>query len=274
MRRSNIRKRKPRNEPQIRMVSLSVPFEEFPQQESDIAIVCVAGGDRCNEESHVTASLMRSYSERCGADFILLTGDHCPSWPMGNKYRIFPLLSRYEMTLYLDTDVVVMPDSPSIFEVCSGYDFAAVDEYPWVHANYGEGWVNFERNAFCQSQGLTCPPDEIMWNGGVMMFTKASAECYRPPEFPFPDQWCSDQHLVTVNTMKKNCLSLGAEWNYPYISKFFWEKEIESAFFVHTNGAKPHGYRIELLRRLSQRNFERFYPPDGHWRPNWTLNNA
>ena len=264
-----IRRRKYKSPPP-RMVSLNLPDEPFPQQKSDIAVVCVAGGENPESESCVTADLMLNYADSCGADFICLRRDHCPHWPMGNKYRIYPLLKRYEMTLYLDTDVVVSPDTPSLFDLCVGYDFAAVNEYPWVHSNWGAGWVLRERKAYCDSQGISCPPDEMMWNGGVMMFSRKSAECYRPPEQTFPDQWCSDQHAVTVNTMRLKCLSLGVEWNFPYIFKFFWHKaKLESAFFIHANGSKPHEYRMELLRRLASKNFEPYFPPAGVWRPSW-----
>lgn len=254
------------------MIELKLPSESYPLQNSDLLVVAVAAGSKAEHQFAITGPLMREYAEKCGADFISLHGDMCPHWPMGNKYRIYPLLRRYTQTLYLDVDVVVRPHAPSIFPLCRSYDFAAWDEFGEVRDNIPGDWVQQESDAFMASQGLLPVYRTTMFNGGVMAFHRSGSDIYRPPEKPFPDQWCHDQHLVTVRAMTRDVRFLDSQWNHAYISRRFWNKnDLLSAYFIHANAGPTTSleYRLQLLQRFSDGVFDRVEPVGAAWIPRW-----
>ena len=53
------------------------------------------------------------------------------------------------------------------------------------------------------------------------------------------------------------------DWRYnlEFIDFEFWSK-IEDAYFVHVNGCRPIHYRVDLLERIAQGNYEYFPQPE------------
>ena len=76
-----------------------------------------------------THPAMKAYADRCGADFNVITvpedeGDLC----CYNKWRVPMMLQKYDRVLYVDTDIFIIPNAESIFDLVPAGKFGAYDE--------------------------------------------------------------------------------------------------------------------------------------------------
>lgn len=246
-------------------------YDELSEQTSKIAICTIPADDYSMAHLNVTRDSMKKYAERCGADFIELTGDQHPEWPMSNKYRLHQVTSKYDKTLYLDCDVFVSDKAPNIFEVTPDDKVSAYDEQEIFNmpGSNSTGWIQKEqdviirkvlsekdRRRFLRNGRIVLP--NTMINGGVLVIPKSCADYYKQPDQPYPRYWCFDQHLLSLLLHKDDKFhSLGSEWNFELIRQDFWEN-IEDAYFIHFNAARPNTYRSALIRRIAAGNYLRY----------------
>ena len=72
------------------------------------------------EWADLTHPLFRKYAEKCGAEFLIISGkapflDH-DNQPHYRLLMIYKLLEEYDRVLHLDTDMIVNKNCPNIFE--------------------------------------------------------------------------------------------------------------------------------------------------------------
>ena len=70
-------------------------YDEIPSSTSDYAVCVIPANESAMELLDITREGIQSYAEKCGADYIELTGDQSPDWPMANKYRLHQVTSKY-----------------------------------------------------------------------------------------------------------------------------------------------------------------------------------
>lgn len=87
------------------------------------AVVTVAIGDEFGRLAALSHPLMGNYARRVGADFISLQGES-PS-PYLAKFRLHDLFTVYERIIFIDTDAIVRPDCPDLFDVVAPEAFGA-----------------------------------------------------------------------------------------------------------------------------------------------------
>lgn len=216
----------------------------------------------------ITRPSIIAYSEKCGADYIELTGDQSPDWPMANKYRLYHVSRMYEKTLYLDCDVLIKDCSPNIFEITPNDKISASSDFTrfkkwgdtkWieeeqdliVHKVLNGNHKNIENGKFKSSQ---------MINGGVLVIPRELSNYYKQPTKPYPRRWCFDQNHLTLILPEDKLNILPVAYNNTTVaSNFcvdspicseFWS-EIDSCYFIHANGIKNHNLREDLLRRFA-----------------------
>jgi hypothetical protein len=81
------------------------------------AIVTLCIGDSFEKLAHLTHPLMCAYAEKVRADFVVIDKPRLNISPIHyEKYQLAHLLDRYERILFVDTDVVIRPNSPDLFE--------------------------------------------------------------------------------------------------------------------------------------------------------------
>ena len=82
------------------------------------AVVTLAIGDKFQRLGELTHPWMRRYAERLGADFVILDrADPEAPHVVFTKGRLHQLLDRYERVVFLDTDILVSPRAPDLFQV-------------------------------------------------------------------------------------------------------------------------------------------------------------
>lgn len=82
------------------------------------ALVTVAIGEEYQKIARLTHPLMRAYAARIGAEFIVLR-QSCSSGPTAHfeKYQLFQYLELFHRILYIDSDIVINPQCPDLFEI-------------------------------------------------------------------------------------------------------------------------------------------------------------
>jgi hypothetical protein len=204
----------------------------------------------------ITRLRMKDYADRVHADFIEITDNLHPEWPMDNKWRVRNYAWHYDRALFLDSDVVVMPNAPNIFELETA-PICVRDET----ADYAgrEGWNDQELADMFASQGIAKTTLQRFPNGGVILFDSNTSQLYSEPPLPCPRTWCLDQHWLQhqIESTGTEVSWLDDRWNWPFIRPDFF-RGISNAWFVHLNGSRGIDYRIELAKRIVSGNFDYF----------------
>lgn len=237
--------------------------DNIPTPTSDYAICVIPANDYALQHLKKSYNSIKKYAEKCGADYIELTGDQHPDWPMANKYRLHKVTSTYKKTLYLDCDVIVNDIAPNIFEVTPDDKISIYDELPiWDFVNdeiSGMGWITQEQHNIVHKYKVGKHKDigKRMYNGGVMVVPKDLADLYKQPEDPYPSWWCWDQQYMTMGIDKKQIHLLDEKFNWEYLRSDFWEG-VEESYFIHINGEKNQEYRVALMQRLANGLYDKF----------------
>ncbi len=145
------------------------------------AVITCAIGDHYLAVLELTRPRLRAYAQRCGAEYLEITDDLRPDWPMANKYRMAHLAWHYEQSLLIDCDVIVRPHAPDIFDAAGDAPIAGRDERP----DYRDDWYINEASEFYDSQDVQFQIDRCM-NAGVMVFRPDALERYSEPPKPIP----------------------------------------------------------------------------------------
>lgn len=91
-----------------------------------LAVVTISIGDACAAISRQTRPFLEAYAARVGADFITIElSKSLGPTPHFEKYQLRDLLDSYERVLYVDADVLVVPDAPDLFRIVPPDEFGA-----------------------------------------------------------------------------------------------------------------------------------------------------
>ena len=140
-------------------------------------VVTIAIGETYQRLAQLTHPYMRKYAEKIGAEFLSIDTDGGHSMPHYRKLDLGELLNEYDRIIYVDTDILIRPDAPDLFEIVP---------YAWFGA-FEEGKFEPSRGdtlaAFC-SQVAFEPTEDREWqyyNTGVMVFSKPHQPIFLQP---------------------------------------------------------------------------------------------
>jgi hypothetical protein len=97
------------------------------------AIVTLCIGDQAKEYAAISHPTMMAYAARIGADFYVMSERQWPDRHIFfEKFQMYPIVLKYERTLYLDGDVIVSPKAPDIFAAVPSGQLGFLNEYDHV----------------------------------------------------------------------------------------------------------------------------------------------
>ncbi|NKB97860.1 MAG: hypothetical protein GKR90_05095 [Pseudomonadales bacterium] len=215
-----------------------------------LAIVTLAIGQEFSEMGRVTHPLMRKYAKRIGAEFIIIDqSKNIAEFPTYEKFQMYDLLERYRRVIFLDTDILVLPDAPSLFDLVPPDTFGAANEeaYSMVSAHKeatqaklgGINWVN------------------PYFNSGVMVVSQNQKELFNPKSSQFnlwvtstgkSEHVMSDQPYLNyrLNELAMPMTDLGFRYNHTRVIR---ETHIRfNSFFIHYSGPSGHRYGSRLTQ--------------------------
>jgi hypothetical protein len=247
-------------------------LSQVPEPTRDRALLVLVADDKTRKEYQHTGERMRQYALNHDLDFVEITEISKQTHSCGNKYAYTQIADRWQQTLWLDTDVVVDPNAPTIFDEVPAGSWGLVDDLAVME---NTDWFVSE---FQMCQGVWGVPISALpsaWNSGVVVAPNNAVECYYPPPMRVPNVWCAEQHWHTQCLLDKQAsvVTLNEQWNngYPWHR---WHKQIPTSWFNHANGCKPQSLRIDILKHLADGNtslseslIER---AKESWRPRWT----
>lgn len=138
------------------------------------ALVTVAVG----EKYKYTHDLMRRYARKIGADFICIDELWIRNEPTAHflKWKCNAVVAMgYDRILYVDSDIIIMPNSPDIFNAVPAGMLGVYDEAPLTKGSKWDGqgrWNGFvgEWNRRHPESKITTPYPGHYWNSGVIVF--------------------------------------------------------------------------------------------------------
>lgn len=219
------------------------------------AIVTLSIGEEYNRLGKATHPLIEAYANKVEADFIVintqkLTSDYYAHF---EKFQLYALLNRYDRIIFLDTDLLVTPKCPNLFDVVSEEQFGA-----FVVSKY----TGYHDRAIRLIQEELGEIDWVMeyFNSGVMVVSKHHLEVFNT-ENGFLKQWslCSsqkgfqgflDQTLINYN-VQRLCLpiyDIGYKFNHTTAPKNSGERF--NSYIIHYPG-KGHR-RANKLRQIQK----------------------
>jgi ADP-heptose:LPS heptosyltransferase len=133
------------------------------------AIVTIVKGDKYNEIWKRTESFFIDYADKCDSELIVLQGVEGYEYPSPHwiKFGVYQLLRQYDRIAFIDADIIIRPDTPSLFDIVPEDQFGIFNE--------GE----YTPRAMCIHEVRKVFDVDIKnWNGtdyyntGVMVFSK------------------------------------------------------------------------------------------------------
>lgn len=240
---------------------------------SSRALITVAPDSKSQLELAITGDRMRAYASNHGLDFVAITSLSKQRYLAANKYAYSEVAVRYEQSLWLDTDVVVAPDSPSIFDSVPVESWGMVDDLVFMEETK---WFREEWRQMQLAWGVPSTPVPKAWNSGVVVAPRDAAKCYFPSPMRVPHVWCAEQHWHTQCILENaaQIVDLPVIWNngYPWRE---WRNQLATSWFNHVNGCRPQTLRLALLKHLADGNTtipESLIPKGGDaWQPAWAV---
>jgi lipopolysaccharide biosynthesis glycosyltransferase len=197
-----------------------------------------------------TIPLMKQYAESIKADFIIITESDCIH-PQNNKFKINDYLEKYDRVLYLDSDIVVKPGSPNIFDEVPEEMFGAL--------NYGypeKGKELMNQFLLLSSLKEIKVNENLLINSGVMILSKIHKDLIKKPDkeilvkdgrTTFKDQLYIN-YLLQKNDIKVHFLEERWNFRYPYKNEKRLKKALNKNFyFIHFNSRSSMYKKNEKL---------------------------
>jgi hypothetical protein len=207
-------------------------------------IVTFATGDHL-KVLDLTRPYLQAYADRCGAEYVELTNNMHHRWAICNKFRMASIAWHYDQCLLIDSDIIVKPSAPDIFEAV-GPDCVLAGRDEWGDYQ-GSKWYAGESKEFYESQGVQFEiQNRQCMNAGMMLFTPAICDLYFEPPDPYPRYWCVEQFWWWYQIRDVEVTWLDDRWNWPWIRKDF-AAGAKDAYFLHFNGIKDMETRLGVM---------------------------
>jgi lipopolysaccharide biosynthesis glycosyltransferase len=225
------------------------------------AVVTLAIGEFYEKMAVFTHPLMKQFAEKCDSDFIVINEPRISKKtslpPKYEKFQIADLLDIYERILFVDTDIIVLPTTPNLFQLVPGDKFAAVSEESFSGSKLEKKVTQAELGAITWENNY--------FNSGVMVIPRSAKPLFNAT-VPELKHWAigdfrkehptllNDQPYLNhaVNKTKTPYFELDSRFNHtramPGSNNRF------NSYLVHFAGASGHRYgsRLKQIERDSK----------------------
>jgi lipopolysaccharide biosynthesis glycosyltransferase len=213
------------------------------------AVVTLSFGDAFLEMEKLTHPNLKAYADKIGADFHVISERAWPSAPpCYEKLQVARYLEKYERIVYLDTDILVQPHCPNLFDVVPLGMFGA----------FCEGKFFPERRAALQRTLIENGHDFVekyqeYVNAGVMVFDRSHKSLFDLPPvwyMNFQDQgWINLRRFLLF---PNKLMDIGYAFNH--MISIRWHKRFESNIIHYAGYGKQ--YIKEDWEKLCSTNTE------------------
>ena len=222
-------------------------------------VATVVTGKAGQEMADVVHPRMRQYAERCGADFFVLSGSGLKEmWPGFSKLLLGRLLHIYDRMLYVDSDILISPSAPNVFDIvpreCIGatrIDELTPAEAPAIANGWTKNDIELTQRLFGDIGWKDC-----YFNSGAMVMSSEHRAVF-DRSFECAEEWSSrkdrifaDQSLFNYWVQKFGIPvhDLGNKFNHT--PAFNQRNHRYQSHFYHYVRLRPHrrGHRLRQMR--------------------------
>jgi len=223
------------------------------------ALVVVANGEKCLQFLEVAKPLLEIYAHGVKADVVTYTEPHPrATHRFLDKFYLADALSQYERIWYVDSDTLINPQAPNIFDVIPEKYFGAtvVGHLSTIHDNSWKKMVA----GLGEIPGFT---EKHVFNGGSMLISQDHREIFSfdGSDIKFAIEKVghfAEQALINyrVRRMGIPFHDLGPQWNAT-CRTVVPQKRFTSYLLHYVSGGKNKtafrkGTRLEQMKRDAQ----------------------
>jgi hypothetical protein len=226
------------------------------------AVCTVTLGAAYHRLAALTHPSLGRYAARLGAHFVVIDRRAWPEHvPLAyEKLQVARLLGEYDRVLLIDSDVLVRPDAPSLFDVVAPTHFGVLNEQPWFPTD-----VRARIGRACSELGVALPDfdwDHRYFQTGVMVLSRIHAPLFAPPKTYFRDHpW--EQSWLNILIAARSVPVHELPWRYNRIGCMDrrLDEPRDESYIIHYAGSVPgmaygfgHAFRpgenlFDLIRR-------------------------
>jgi hypothetical protein len=207
-------------------------------------VLVLAPDDWTKSQLEITRKGFQRYAEKCDADYVELTTDAYPAWPMFNKLIQVPWVTgHYSRTFYFDCDIVVKSNMPDLFDELAIDHYMVQDELPTIKK------LNYDGHYFRQFGDLRSISK--VPNGGVLGLPRHAA-AYAIPNKSTVEDWCIDQFVLATQLPERETIWMDDRYNWGWI-RDDWQQGLDNAYAIHLNGCLDRELRMKWLRELTEK---------------------
>jgi hypothetical protein len=136
--------------------------------------MCFGDFDKIAEVTH---PIIKAYADKIGADFVVINEQRISkNFFHYEKFQIFDLFRNYHRIIYMDTDILIRDDCPSLFEIVPENKIGLFNEGRFTDT------VSIMQDA-CSKYGISLPKwDRQYYNTGVMVLSRIHRSVFKKPD--------------------------------------------------------------------------------------------
>jgi lipopolysaccharide biosynthesis glycosyltransferase len=223
-------------------------------QQEKVAICTLCIGKESDEFAQYSHPIMKLYAQKIGADFVVI------DMPKINfkkakkfrnilfeKYQLYDILETYSRALFLDTDILITPHAPNVF------NYVPKDSIGGVFEDFGSTEAH-RRKLIREVQNAL---GDVNWkegfiNSGVFVVSACHREVFRYYEkYGFYD---GEYEQTNTNWYFRKSgypiFPMDYRYNFQGIMRIYYGPEHRQAYFIHYagNGIITDKPRIEQMK--------------------------
>lgn len=199
------------------------------------AVITICSGEEYKKIANLTHPLMQKYSDKIGAEFVVLSEKNKNTTPHWLKFYLYRELLNYDKIIYLDTDIIVKDSCPSLFEIVPNEMLGIFNESSIAPERIAQF------NKFMVDANLRLIQVNETYNTGVMVFDSSIINLFKLPSNKI-DHIHFEQPYLNYNIHKYNIPVF--KLPYKFNRMMTDDKYFEDGLIVHYAGTGGKCYDL------------------------------
>lgn len=216
---------------------------------SNRAVVTMCRGEEFEKLAELTHPTIKAYADKIDADFVVIRDKKISTkFFHYEKFQIYDLFKDYSRIIYLDTDLIIRPDCPNLFDIVPEYFLGAFNEGEF------NDLLPVVRDA-CMKYKVNIPKwDRQSYNTGVMVLSRLHRPLFKKPEQEF-DIYAGryshfEQPYITLQIVTSGCYVKNLDYKFNRMSlmdQLTGDHRL-SSYIVHYASAADLNVRMDLIK--------------------------
>lgn len=198
--------------------------------------------------AEVTHPSIKAYADKIGADFLVINERKISKKYLHyEKFQLHDMFKDYHRIIYVDTDIIIRPDCPNLFDMVKEYKLGIFDE-----GRFGD-FLPVVRDA-CVKYNISIPKWERQsYNTGVMVLSRLHRKIFVKPEQEYDivgGLAHYEQPYINLKIISGGYLvqDIGYKFNRMSLMDKLTGEHRLSSYIVHYANAAPVQSRLGLIK--------------------------